>query len=362
MAEAELPDITADPRPFYKKWQETEGLDVVTGMFVEDLRKVPLKPWRRKGGLGVFINLEGAGTENDAYLCEIPPGGSLVPQRHMFEETLFILEGRGSTTIWNEGGDKQSFEWQPGSLFSPPLNAWHQHFNAQGSKPARYVAVTLAPLMFNIFHSIDFVFNNPFRFTERYRGEKDYFSGRGKLFKDPVEKNKIWETNFISDVLNRDLVEYKERGAGGKSLFFQLSENSTAAHVSEFPVATYKKAHRHGPGAHVIILKGEGYTLMWEEGKPIERYDWRAGTMIVPPEKWFHQHFNTGNEPARYLALHRRVSRKHRSGEKDWEVDKNLKEGGNQIEYEDEDPEVRKMFERELDKHGMECRMPNGRR
>ena len=52
------------------------------------------------------------------------------------------------------------------------------------------------------------------------------------------------------------------------------------------------------------------------------------------------------------------MSRKHRSGEKDWEVDKNLKEGGNQIEYEDEDPSIRKLFEEELAKNGVECKMP----
>lgn len=358
MENRELPDITTDDRLFYEKWQETEGLDVIKGWFIEDLRKVSLKPWKRKGGLGVFINLQGTEGENDAYVCEISPGGSLLPQKHLFEETIFILEGRGSTTIWNEGGTKQSFEWQPGSLFSPPLNSWHQHFNASGNKPARYVAVTLAPPMMNTFHNTDFIFNNPFQFADRYGGQEDYFSADGRLCKSSDSRMRIWETNFIPDVLKIDLIEWKERGAGGKSMFFEISENSMAAHISRFPVGTYKKAHRHHAGAHVMIQSGEGYSLMWEKGKPIQRYDWKVGSMVVPPEMWWHQHFNIGREPATYLAIHGRVSKKHRSGPKRWKVDIDLKEGGDQIEYEDEDPMIWEMFEEELAKRGVQNLMP----
>lgn len=358
MEEKVLPDITMDNRPYYEKWQEAEGLDVIKGMYVEDLKRVTLKPWKRKGGFGVFINLEGAGAENDAYVCEIPPRGSLLPQKHLFEETIFILEGIGATTLWTEGGAKQSFEWQAGSLFSSPLNTWHQHFNGKGDTPVRYLAVTLAPLIMNIFHNNDFIFNNPFPFTDRYDGQKNYFSGEGKLCKAPdYRRATIWETNFISDVLSLDLPDRKDRGAG-KSILFELSDNSISAHISEFPSGTYKKAHRHGPGAHVTIVSGEGYTLMWQEGNPIQRYNWKAGSMIVPPEKWFHQHFNVGKEPAKYLALHGRSSRKHKRGGKNWKSDTDVKKGGDQIEYQDEDPKIREMFEYELSKRGIECRMP----
>ena len=41
---------------------------------MEDLNEVELAPWARKGGRGSYINLDGTGGTNDAYVCEIPPG------------------------------------------------------------------------------------------------------------------------------------------------------------------------------------------------------------------------------------------------------------------------------------------------
>ena len=106
---------------------------------------VELKPWTLKGGNGAILNLIGTGDVNDGYLSEIPPGQSLKPQRAMYEELIFVLEGTGSTAIWNDENKKVTFEWGPGSLFSPPLNTWRQHFNGSGDKPARFLGVTSAP-------------------------------------------------------------------------------------------------------------------------------------------------------------------------------------------------------------------------
>jgi oxalate decarboxylase/phosphoglucose isomerase-like protein (cupin superfamily) len=329
---------------------------VLREFYIEDLRKVELAPWDWKGARGAYLNLIGTGDVNDGYLCEIPPGGNLKPQRLLFEEMIYVLEGQGSTSLWNDEKQKVTFEWQAGSLFSPPVNTWRQHFNGSGIKPARFLAVTAAPVLINLFRNVDFVVNNPFSFNERFNADPDSFSGKGESYKGRAMQ--IWDTNFVPDVRTLELTLWENRGAGGSSVAIELAENSMAAHISQFPVGTYKKAHRHGPGAHVVILGGEGYSLMWPEGESPRRFDWHEGSVVVPPEMWFHQHFNTGPTPARYLALRWGSQKYHRPWKsKGYGVDTSVKAGGAQIEYQDEDPQIRRMFEQELAKRGVVCRM-----
>jgi hypothetical protein len=135
-----------------------------------------------------------------------------------------------------------------------------------------------------------------------------------------------------------------------------MAKGSMNSHISQFPTGTYKKAHCHGPGAHVIILSGEGYSLMWPEGDAPRRYDWHVGTMIVPPNMWMHQHFNTGAAPARYLAFkHEVVSVRNAQGvPKAW-ISRRI--GGDQIDYADETPDIRRTFAEALAKNGLAPKM-----
>ena len=336
----------------YDHWISSQGIDVIRGFFVEDLYTLPLKAWDRVGGTGVYIMLDGTGYLDDAYVVGIPPGKNLKPQRHIYEALYYVLDGRGATTVWQANGAKQSFEWQTGSLFAIPLNASYQHFNGQGDREARLLAVTTAPLVFNLFHCEDFVVNNPYAFTDRFKGEDGYFAGSGRLYSD-----RVVETNFVADAINIEPVAWTERGKGNATIFFEMSESMMGSHVSRFPVGIYKKAHRHGPGAHVFILTGKGYSLLWPEGKEMARVDWKPGSIVVPPEGWFHQHFNSSAEPARYLAL-KILSRKYKLQPGKIQSDVPLAYGGWQIEYEDEDPIIRKIFEEECAKAGAEVRMP----
>ena len=134
------------PPTVYESFLEEEGIPIVRGLGVYDVRDVTLGPWKRTGGQGAYLELNGVGGKSGLYVLEIPPGGALIPERHMYEEIFWVVEGRGTTEIWTDGnpGKKQVFEWQKSSLFSPPLNSWHRLVNA-ASSPALLLAATNAP-------------------------------------------------------------------------------------------------------------------------------------------------------------------------------------------------------------------------
>jgi uncharacterized RmlC-like cupin family protein len=338
----------------YQEWQAAQGIPVVRGFHIPDVKRLEVSPWESKGGRGSFIRLDGAGKATDAYVCEIPPGAKLKPQRHLYEEMVYIASGRGATTVWQGDGRRHSFEWQAGSLFAVPLNAWYQHFNGSGSEAARYFAVTNAPFMMNLFHNPAFVFANDFRFTDRFDPDVlDYFGSHAKLY------GRSWmSVNFVPDTHSLPLGDQNERGPGARNMKFDLAGQIMCAHISEFGVGTYKKAHFHGPGAHVLILSGKGCSILWpQNARERTRVEWGPGSLIVPPELWLHQHQNLGAEPARYLALRwnnwhypfvRMVEGSRRQS---------IKEGGTQLEYEDEDPTIHAEFEAELAAAGALCRM-----
>ena len=201
-----------------------------------------------------------------------------------------------------------------------------------------------------LYEDLDFIFNTKYDFKDRFAGEPDYFSSKGE------QKGFLLATNFVPDAVNIPLITATERGAGGGHIRFNMAKGSMNSHISQFPIGTYKKGHAHGPGAHVIVLSGEGFSLMWPEGEEPQRYAWEVGTLIVPPNMWFHQHFNTGATPARYLAFkHEGVAIRNAQGvPKAWI---SRRAGGDQIDYIDEKPEIRRIFAAELAKHGIAPRM-----
>jgi mannose-6-phosphate isomerase-like protein (cupin superfamily) len=195
--ESELKEMLASlERTGYCQWMKTEGVPIVEGFSIKDVRELKLSPWRRMGGSGAFVHLYGMEGQTGMYVAEIPPGGALNPERHLYEEMICILAGHGATEVWQDGGQKRLFEWGPFSLFAPPLNSWHRLVNG-GREPVRLMAVTTAPIAMDFYRNAEFIFNCPYTFTDRFRGEDDYFA-RAKIF-TPSACSRSWETNFVPD-------------------------------------------------------------------------------------------------------------------------------------------------------------------
>jgi quercetin dioxygenase-like cupin family protein len=349
MAESDPQSSKAILPSFYANWLKNEGVPVLGGLMVKDVKgELPMGMWPRKGVKGVYLNLLGGDESLDSYIIEIPPAGQTEPEKYMFEEEVIVLSGRGASTVWIDDKKKQTFEWKEGSVFSPPMNSWRQHFNGSPDETVRLLVVSNAPVMMNLIRSTDFIFNCDYVFKERFAGEEDYFSPKGKAL-----PNLIWRSNFINDIHTFKLLERNVRGAGGTGVNFEMANNTIRSHVAEFPVGTYKMAHRHGPGAHVLILSGTGFSLMWEEGKSKEKLEWAPGSFFVPPDMWFHQHFNTGTEPARYFAVHYGY---WRVVVKDLGHESLHENAGNQIAYKDEDNEVLDFFLQGLKQQGATVR------
>lgn len=291
----------------YDTWVEAQGVPTISGSFVADAREVPVGPWKAKGALGVILQFSDQRVA-DAYVLEIPAKQSTSVQRQLFEEIIVILEGNGSTEIWTkDGGPHRSFEWGRGAVFTVPINAFHVHHNSSGMNRVRYIALTSAPPVIEAFRDSEFVFNNDHIFADRFDDQDpEFFDKPGEYLTDYY--GGILDTNFISDIRKVRLVPREARGKGNHNMYIHLAGATMFAHVSRFPVGTFKKAHRHGPGAHIVMLDSTGYTMMWKDGEEPTRYDWAEGSVISPPADVWHQHYNTGTEPCKFVALHASVA------------------------------------------------------
>jgi hypothetical protein len=204
----------------------------------------------------------------------------------------------------------------------------------------------------------DFFFDNPYRpkpaEASVFSDAKLIGGGQGLRWVTGRKGDvAYWYGNFFPDMSAWSRLDSNAaRGAGGRSVRIQFANSDMSCHMSVFDAMTYKKAHRHGPGRVIVIPGGEGYSTLWLEGQEPVVVPWQEAALFVPPDRWFHQHFNLGAEPARYLALHPPMQfHGYAEREEDRKRD--------QIEYPDERPDVRERFERELATRGLRTRMPD---
>jgi quercetin dioxygenase-like cupin family protein len=366
------------PTP-YEAFIAGEGVPITRAYGVTDLGELEYGYWPRIGTDACFVLLHGMEGMTGMYAMQMTPGTATHRERHLFEKVIYVLKGHGATTLEAPDGSQLPFEWQEGSLFAIPLNVPHRFFAHDES--VRLAAFTTAPLVFDLFHTEDFVYETQHTFKDRFDGSPDYIKKDVRVDR-PAQNllgsfsNRDWETNFVADARNALPDEISEANHSLRFILFELAGNSLITHESKYPSGAYMQGHYHGGGAILCILRSEGYSLMWPReagdrpfeagnGDQVVRVDWKPGSVFSPPTGWFHQHFNAGPTDALQLAI-RYGSAKYPMGM--WRALSNgetqdgrsntmvsRRDGGNVISYADEDPMIGKLFNEAIARNGVKA-------
>src|SRR5690242_10212316 len=102
-----------DARTPYERWVEDDlKLPLHRGYFTDGLSQTELHPWRERGLNVAFWDITGAESLAGLFVGEVPPAGSSVRTSQLYDEIIYVMSGRGSTTVTTPEG-VISFEWGP---------------------------------------------------------------------------------------------------------------------------------------------------------------------------------------------------------------------------------------------------------
>jgi mannose-6-phosphate isomerase-like protein (cupin superfamily) len=294
-------DSPATVNAWWKPFQEKAAREG----YCFDLPNMPLVDRPELGDKAVIIKAGGVGQL--VQLIEIPPGGQTKWHGYGWEgEALFyVLSGRGETEFRSVGGlPTNKYTWKRNSLFAIPVDHQMQHRNLDKTQPLRLVAWTGYAI--NLYPYV----------AEELR------SGRQNPAEGPEERaatlaRTTYPGHYVDDLREHPVAMREARG--NKTAFFNTMATAghrthPNVHISEL-TGPEAYAHKHGNQPMFIILKGKGYDI-WSEAADLKAYEasvkaktahtspYDVGTMCaVPAGPHWHQHFSTGTDPLRYLAV-----------------------------------------------------------
>jgi len=152
-----------------KNWLKGKANEKLYAGLLEDATQAPSRNAKRKkivhpeempwemSRQGILKHLLNAGMNTrmetvDAYMEIIPPGSRSGKHRHLAEECVYVLEGRGydlhqdcdveitDTYHWKAQDEVKRYEWEAGDVIYIPPNTIHQHFNADAERPVRLIS------------------------------------------------------------------------------------------------------------------------------------------------------------------------------------------------------------------------------
>src|SRR5262245_40822267 len=164
---------------------------------------------------------EGQLHQMEAVLVELPPGGKLAAHKHLYEEMVYVVSGKGYTEMWLPGTTaKKRYDWKESDVISPSLNAWHETTNSSTTEPARLLVMNSAPLLTRMFGTASVALSSDYVFKDRWeKGLKEpKFLERPGRNGGKLDRSLMSIGHFIPDMLAMKMPiafgdpEYPEEG------------------------------------------------------------------------------------------------------------------------------------------------------
>lgn len=286
---------TSTPAGLY--YDEARQFLIVEGVIARGIPTFPLMPRPKRGARAAAFDSLGGNTTLGIHLSEVPAGGEKQGHRHLDEATFYIVSGRGWTEL-RQGDDvpDQRVDWKAGDVIAIPANAWHKHYNASSDEPALQLAFKNTRFLRKIFHSREFVYQNDFRFVDRYADEPDYWTRR-----EPGNHGRV-RVNAIPRFVEEDVEPDPHAGTGVGIRRFSMGGHRTLdLALVEIGVGGMVREHRPIAEEALLVLRGSGRTTLRDDSGRKAFIDWTAGDLIAPPFGLVRSHEQVGDVPVRYL-------------------------------------------------------------
>jgi quercetin dioxygenase-like cupin family protein len=266
------------------------------------------------------------------WIRSLPPGDEegggwkSLGHRHTVEAVIYILEGRGNSII-----DNVRYDWEAGDFICVPIFAWHRHINS-GATDVVYSACTSGPMSMGLGIAIYEDERYPEYWVYAQQSEearRSLIPGKGSAEQGAIGSGKRQTEEKSAREIYLEQVEFAEREEErrrrgkvlikGKDLVFEDTPMGRVALAVDPRRGCYVKtlssliaeilpgqrsgAHRHVYEEINYVLAGKGYSIIDDQ-----RYEWKAGDALSIPIFAWHQHFNGGDEPARFLVHTDRIA------------------------------------------------------
>ena len=259
----------------YLNWLKAEGASIVSAPAI-DLLTVDVKDWARIGMKAAVCHVDGRCDFLSAFVIDLAAGASSAPMRHAYEEAFYVLSGAGETEVTLSNGEIRTVTWDTKKLFAVPVNATARH-RATGSSPARFVALSDFRYLMGLYRNEAFLFGNSAPMQDR--------------------QARALAAGLVADPLSVPVSQDEMTPV-------PLADMSIGVDVTALASKQSTLARRQMQGRHILGVDGAGFTLSFNtQEAEAKRTDWRHGMLVGLGPMRFHQHFNVGGSPARFVSV-----------------------------------------------------------